>query len=163
MIHTYLIAAITADGFIAKSHDHPATWTSKEDKKLFVELTKRAGVMVMGANTYRTIGKALPGRMTIVYSREAIEGIETTTKSPRELLADLAARGYSEVAVVGGATIYTLFMEAHAIDTLYLTIEPKLFGQGLSLFNKPLDIRIELVSHTSLSPQTVLLEYKVLY
>ena len=43
MIKAFIIAAVTADGFIAKDAQHsPFNWTSKADKKRFIELTKRA-------------------------------------------------------------------------------------------------------------------------
>ena len=57
MIKVFIIAAISADGFIAKDTNHPAMWTSKADKKRFIELTKRAGVVIMGATTFKTLEK----------------------------------------------------------------------------------------------------------
>jgi len=46
----FIIAAISTDGFIAKDPNEPSTaWTSLADKKHFGEITKRAGVIVMGA------------------------------------------------------------------------------------------------------------------
>lgn len=159
---TFIIAALTADGFIARHSHHSVDWSSKEDKRFFVEMTKRAGVIIMGQNTYETIGKPLSGRLNIVYSRDkTYEGVEVTQKYPGELLQDLEVRGYSEVAICGGATIYTMFMQANLVDKLYLTIEPILFGSGLSLFNKELDSKLELVSTRKLGEQTVLLEYSV--
>src|SRR3989344_8136395 len=108
MIKTFIIAAMTADGKIARNAGHAATWTSKEDKKFFVERTKQAGVMIMGQTTYETIGKPMPGRLNIVYSRKDIPGVETTTLDPMTLLADLEKRGFKEVAICGGSTIYTM-------------------------------------------------------
>ena len=61
-----ILMAQTADGKIAKASDHPANWTSKEDKAFFVEETKKHGVIIMGANTYKTIGRPLPGRLNVV-------------------------------------------------------------------------------------------------
>ncbi|MCL5782229.1 MAG: dihydrofolate reductase, partial [Patescibacteria group bacterium] len=55
----FIIAALSADGYIARDEHHPAFWTSKEDKKRFVELTKRAGVVIMGSTTYTTIARPL--------------------------------------------------------------------------------------------------------
>jgi dihydrofolate reductase len=159
----FIIAALTADGFIAKSSQHLTDWTSKEDKHFFVEKTKQAGVVVFGQNTFETIGKPLKDRLTIVYSKDKqYEGVEVTQKPPRELLEDLEKRGYKEVAICGGATIYTIFMEAGVVDKLYLSVEPVLFGQGLTLFNKELDKKLELVSVQKLGDHTVLLEYNVI-
>lgn len=159
----FIIAALTADGFIGRDSSHLADWTSKEDKRFFVEMTKKAGVVVMGSNTYETIGKPLPGRLNIVYSREkTYEGVETTQKPPLELLEGLQKQGYRKVAICGGATIYNMFMEAGVVNKLYLTIEPVLFGSGIRLFQKEFEKKLELVSVGKLGEQGVLLEYNVI-
>ena len=160
---TFLIAAVTADGFIARNSSHLASWTSKEDKQFFIEKTKKAGVVVMGLNTFKTMGKALPGRQNIVYAPPgtALEGVEITQDDPKTLLAKLEQKGFKEVAICGGATIYTMFMEAGLVDKLYLTMEPVLFGNGIHLFNKELDKKLELLSIQKLNEQAVLLEYNV--
>src|SRR6185369_8098656 len=94
----FLIAAMTADGFIARNEAELVSWTSKSDKKFFRETTKRAGVIVMGSKTYATIGKALPERRNIVMSRtQKFEGVETTTESPKELVARLTKEGVAEL------------------------------------------------------------------
>lgn len=159
----FIIAALTADGFIAKNSAHtPMEWTSREDKKFFADRTKQAGVVVFGQNTFETIGKPLPGRHTVVYSRDrAYEGVQVTQKDPKALLEELEAAGQKEVAVCGGSTIYTMFMEAGVVDTLYLTIEPILFGKGMTLFNKELDRKLIFRSMQKLGENTLLLEYGV--
>lgn len=57
-----LLMAMTLDGKIGKSHDHFPDWTGKADKTLFVRLTKKAGVIIMGSKTFDTIGRPLPNR-----------------------------------------------------------------------------------------------------
>ena len=163
MIRAFIIAAQTLDGFIAREANEPATWTSGADKKFFVERTKQAGVVVMGARTFKTIGRALPNRLTIVYSHQelTIPGVETTTKPPAELLAELGERGFKEVAIGGGSSIYTLFIKNNLVETVYLTLEPRFFGQGLCLFNEPLDRRLTLVKSQPLDDDVILLEYRV--
>ena len=164
-MNVFLIVAQSADGFIAKNSTHLATdWTSKEDKKFFTERTKKAGVVVMGSTTYETFMRPLKDRLNIVYSRgKTYEGVETTQKPPIELITELQDRGYEEVAICGGASIYTLFMDAGCIQTIYLTQEPILFGQGISLFNKPIDQKLSLLSFEKLNEEgTMLFEYKVL-
>src|SRR6185436_20244233 len=100
------IAMMTADGLIARHDHHAALWSSKEDKQFFSKRTKEAGVIVMGAKTFATMGKPLPGRLNIVYTPDPIlmEGVETTTLPPPELLASLEKRGFKEVAICGGST-----------------------------------------------------------
>ncbi|MBI2003193.1 MAG: dihydrofolate reductase [Candidatus Wildermuthbacteria bacterium] len=162
---SFLIAAISADGFIAPAGGtttSSTSWTSAEDKKFFVQKTKEAGVMIMGSRTYETIGKPLPGRHTIVYSDDKIyEGVETTRQNPRLLLEDLKRRGYTEVAICGGSTIYTMFMEAGLLDVLYLTVEPVVFGQGVPLFSRSVSAHLSLRAMTPLNKHTILLEYGV--
>jgi dihydrofolate reductase len=164
MIKVFIVAAMTADGFIARDNSVPSTaWTSKVDKKRFSELSKRAGVVIMGSVTYETIGKPLPGRLNIVYipPGKTYEGVETTSKPPAELIADLEKRGFKEVAICGGSTIYTMFMKAGLVNSLYLTIEPVIFGSGTRLFKESLDAKLELVSSEKVDNST-LVEYNVL-
>ena len=167
----FLIAALTADGFIAQGPAHtPMSWTSKEDKQFFTQRTKEARVVVMGLNTYKTIGKPLSGRQNIVYapaspaggpSGTILEGVQVTQDDPKTLILKLSEEGFQEVAICGGATIYTMFMEAGVVDKLYLTLEPILFGSGIHLFNKELQVNLKLESTKNLSETTVLLEYSV--
>jgi dihydrofolate reductase len=162
---TFIIAVLTADGLIAESTDQISTdWTSKEDKKFFRDKTKEAGVIVLGYNTYKTIGRPLPDRLNIVYASSDvnIEGAEITQKEPADLVKDLENRGFKEVAICGGTTIFTMFMEAGLVDKLYITIESVVFGAGMTLFNKKFEKKLELVSMQKLGEQTVLLEYNVI-
>ncbi len=164
MIKAFLIAAVTADGFIAKDEKHSAFWTSIEDKKRFVELTKRSGIVIMGSTTYTTLPRPLKERVNIVYSKtKKFEGAETTQKPPLELLQELEGRGFKEVAVCGGSKIYTLFMKAKVIDRVFLTIEPLMFGKGITLFNEELQYHLSLVSASQAENGALLLEYKVDY
>ncbi len=161
---TFIIAALSADGYIAKNDTHPAFWTSKEDKKRFVELTKRAGVVVMGSKTFATLPRPLKERVNIVYSRsKTYEGAETMYKDPKGMLAELESRGFKEVAICGGAQIYTMFMKAGVVDTLYITIEPVVFGCGIKLFNEDMLYHLKLISSTQAENGALLLEYAVDY
>ncbi len=163
-MQTFIIAAVSADGYIAKDPHHPAFWTSKEDKKRFVELTRRAGVVVMGSSTFKTLPRPLKERVNIVYSRsETFTDVEVTQKNPIELLADLEARGHKEVAICGGSDIYTMFMKSNMVNTLYLTIEPIVFGNGVRLFNEEMHFQLTLVSSAQAENGALLLEYKVNY
>lgn len=160
---TFIIAAISADGFIARRTNELADWTSKEDKRIFVELTKRAGVMVMGNTTFQTIGRALPGRRNIVYSHGTVdvESVEVTDEAPAVLLQRLEAEGCTEVAICGGSAIYTMFMQAGVVDELYLTVEPCVFGTGVPLFSGALQTQLTLLEPRSLNDNVLLLHYEV--
>lgn len=57
-----------------------------------------------------------------------------------------------------------MFLKAGLVDTIYLTIEPIIFGKGINLFNEDLHYFLKLVSsQTSESTGSLLLEYKVDY
>ena len=165
-MNVFIIAALSADGFIARNTTELADWTSNEDKKLFVRLTKAAGIMIMGATTFHTIGRALPDRHTIVYTKHpesiTISEVETTSEDPRILIERLAAQGAKAVAICGGSSIYSLFMESGLVDELYLTIEPTLFGSGIPLFTSPLTSNLRLLSSENLSENVLLLHYAVI-
>jgi len=162
MMKVFIVAALSADGFIAHDRDELADWTSKEDKKLFVQLTKRAGVLVMGGATYRTIGRPLPGRKNVIYTHGTInDDVEVTQEAPQELIARLAQEGYTELAVCGGRSIYELFLASGAVDELYLTIEPILFGSGIKLCELEIDMPLKLLDSKLLNENSMLLHYEV--
>lgn len=164
--HVFAIAAISADGFIARNSHQRVTWTSKEDKAWFHQRTLQARVCVMGGNTYRTINQPLPKRLNIVYTTNPksitpAQNLRTTQATPQQLITDLAKEGFKEVAICGGSGIYTLFLKAGLLDTIYITVEPILFGQGVNLFTESLDTPLTFKKLTHLSPQTILLEFAV--
>jgi dihydrofolate reductase len=174
-MHVFLIAAMSADGYIAKDLTAPSTtWTSKEDKLLFTELTERAGVLVMGRKTFETFGRPLKNRKIIVLSSQAKpdvyahipnEQLEYRTATPTEVIAQLENEGCAEVAICGGTQIYSSFLNAGLIDTLYITVEPYFFGEGNPLWQatKPsIPLSVELKNMRKLNDSgTLFFEYSV--
>ncbi|HQB76662.1 MAG TPA: dihydrofolate reductase family protein [bacterium] len=164
-----LVMALTVDGKIAKESSQLADWTSLEDKKSFIELTKEAGVIIMGNSTYQTIGKPLPGRLNIILTPEANKfnsipnKLEYSSLSPSELLKDLEQRGYTKAILGGGAYTNKSFWELGLIDELILTIEPVIFGKGLTLFtDNDFETKLKLIETRALNNQTLRLHYQVL-
>ena len=162
-----LLMALTVDGKIARDSDHFPDWTGKADKKLFVSISRRAGVLIMGSKTFDTIGSPLPGRLNVVMTRNASrksrwDNLIYTGASPQALLADLENRGYTEVVLAGGQTINNIFGREKLIDEIDITIAPKIFGAGLSLFSEALEMDLELLHFKELEPNVVYLKYKVL-
>lgn len=170
MIKTYIIVAQTADGKIARHSNHEANWTSKADKKHFIEMTKKSGVMIMGLNTFKTFKSPLKNRLHIVYSdlpdaeKDNIPGIvEYTKDTPEIIIKKLEERGFNEVAICGGSTIYTMFIKSGLVKNIYITIEPRLFGEGMNIFNQEIDIKMKLNSAKVINDENViLLEYEIL-
>lgn len=176
-VDVFLIAALSADGFIARSAGEVSTsWTSAADKKRFVSLTKQAGAVVLGRKTFETFGgRPLKERALFICSRQpradeaAIGscvpgtdgGVEWTDLAPVSLVAEVARRGFRQLAVCGGAEIYSQYMEAGLVRRLHLTIEPILFGRGVNLFNHVLDVPLTLL-HSEITPEgTQFLEFEV--
>lgn len=167
MIPVTLIMAVTADGKIAKDKSQLADWTSKEDKKLFVEVSKEFGVIMMGENTFKTFPKPLPGRLNVVFSQDGGENIEGLLKwvqgEPETILSELEQLGYAKALLGGGAFLNTLFLKKKLIKEIILTIEPKIFGNGLSLFTEMCETDLVLLDCQKLNDNTLMLKYKVIY
>lgn len=165
-----LLMAITLDGKIAQSSDHFPDWTGKADKKFFMQQTKAAGCLIMGSTTYDTIGRPLPGRKNMIMTRtpesrvhdHAPSELEFTKATPAEIVEQLSSEGFEQAILGGGAQINTLWAEAHLIDEIWLTISPLVFGEGISLFNKALELKLELKEVTTLDDNLVCVRYKVL-
>jgi len=161
-----LIMASTVDGKIAKDVNEFIDWSGNEDKKYFVEMTKKAGVVIMGSTTYKTIGKPLPKRMNIVMTRdETLESNEYnllyTTLPPVNILNELEIMGYKTVIIAGGPTINTLFLEYGLIDEIHITMVPKIFGNGLSMFRGEQNTDLEFKSCDRFSDGCILMKYDV--
>lgn len=165
-MNVVLIMAETVDGVISRSSDEFVDWTGSEDKKMFMQLTKEAGVLIMGSKTYDTIGRPLPGRKNIILTRNPERKSDNpdlvfTSDSPKEILLDLEKQGYSTVALAGGAQINSLFARENLIDEIIITIAPRIFGQGLRLFTDSLDLRLKLMKTEVLEENFVMLRYGV--
>jgi dihydrofolate reductase len=161
-----MMMAMTVDGKIAKDKTQFADWTSHEDKKLFVEISKSHGVIMMGENTFSTFPAPLKERLNVVFSEtdhEAREGVKWVKGDPEKVLEELEALGYKSALLGGGSFLNTLFLEKKLISEIILTVEPKIFGTGLSLFNKDLNANLKLLEVKNLNDDTLMLRYRVIY
>jgi dihydrofolate reductase len=159
--------AMTADGMIARDSMQAVDWTGKADKGYFVRVTREAGVMIMGSKTFDAIGKVLPGRKNIVMTRDKNRRSQDpdlifTDQSPGRIIADLDRRGFSSAALIGGAVVNTLFIKEGLVDEIHVTLVPRFFGKGLTLFSEDLDIQLELLDVQKLTSAHVLLKYRVI-
>jgi dihydrofolate reductase len=169
-----LLMAMTLDGKIARNSNEIVDWTGAADKKYFVQVTQDAGVVIMGSRTFDTIGKPLAGRKNIVMTRNMNRARKTkadnlvfTDQSPGEIIKTLKEEGFEKAALIGGATINSLFARENLITEIHVTLVPALFGKGLSLFDdslfeEPLDLKLEFKETRELDPGHLLLIYRVL-
>jgi len=158
-VKTILIFVSTLDGKITKWGDpHIRSWSSKNDQDHFDLIWNDTRIIVMGNNTYKP-DPVKPStkhlfvvltRQPAKYRRKEIPGqLEFTDESPAQLVSRFEKEGEEKMLIVGGAQIATSFLRAQLIDELWLTIEPKIFGQGSNfVIEEKLDINLKLVSCT---------------
>ncbi|SMC16450.1 dihydrofolate reductase [Desulfacinum hydrothermale DSM 13146] len=162
-----LLMAMTLDGRIARNSDHFPDWTPPEDKKVFAALSRRAGVIIMGSRTFDTLGKPLPGRLNVVMSRDPSrkspwENLVFSGDPPQRILEWLEGQGYEEVILAGGPHINSLFARQGLIDSVIVTVSPKIFGTGLGLFGPDIAMDLTLKEVQRVGAELVLLRYGVL-
>ncbi len=114
------MVAVAENGVIGRSGDLP--WRLREDLRRFRRLTG-GHVVIVGRRTQesimRRLGGPLPGRRTIVLSRQAgyrLPGCEIARTLDDALQL---ARGEEEVYVIGGAEVYREALSR--ADRIYLT------------------------------------------
>jgi len=161
-----LMMAITLDGKIGKTSDHLSNWTSREDKQQFIEITKKVGVIIMGKNTFDTFKKPLRDRLNVVFTDQedllVIDDVMWVSGEIESVLEELESKGYKEAILGGGSYLNTLFLKRGLVDEMIVTIEPKIFGTGLSLFKEEFDLNLELLDIKKLNNNTINLHYKVI-
>lgn len=111
-----LIAALDRHRVIGKQNQLP--WRLPDDLKTFKERTLGHPV-VMGRKTWASIGRPLPGRRNLVFTRQSdypLEGAERVD-SVEEALA--ACAEVPLLFVIGGAEIYRMFLPV--ADEMFLT------------------------------------------
>lgn len=114
------IVAIARNFAIGKGGQLP--WHYSADLKFFKQKTT-GNIVVMGYNTWQSIGRPLPNRQNVVVSRSRdIDGFPDVkvVRGPDEAL--VGAKEGSDIYIIGGAEIYKLF--ADRIDRWIVTEVP---------------------------------------
>ena len=115
------IVAIAKNYAIGKDGKLP--WHYSADLKFFKEMTT-GNAVVMGSNTWRSIGKPLPNRLNVVLSRSDIETPPEVMKlNSVDEVAELSKLLVKDVFVIGGAQIYEAF--ADVIEKWIVTWVPE--------------------------------------
>ncbi len=96
-------------------------WTCSGDMKHFKNLT-RGHCVLMGYNTYISIGKPLPNRTNIVITSKdtAIDGC-IVCHSIEEGISYANKQNEDELFIIGGVSIYKYCSEQKLLDRVYLT------------------------------------------
>lgn len=111
-----ILVALAANRAIGVNNTLP--WRIPEDLKRFKALTW-GHHLIMGRKTFDSIGRPLPGRTTVIVSRNT--GLQVAGCLVAHSLPEAIAlcREDAEIFVVGGAEIYAQALPL--ADTLYLT------------------------------------------
>jgi dihydrofolate reductase len=121
-----LIVAIAHDGVIGVNNTLP--WHLPEDLKRFRALTMGHHI-IMGRKTYESLNRLLPGRTTVIVTRNTgycVEGARIAN-SLQDAISQSA--GDEEVFLIGGAELYSEGLEQ--ADRLYITeIEASFSGDA---------------------------------
>ena len=126
-----LIVAMDEKRNIGK--DNKLLWDIKEDLQLFKQFTEN-NIVIMGRNTYQSIGKPLPKRMNIVLTKNSswlsnldikyiINGKLFIYNSIEVVLRKL--KKYLNIKykifVIGGSQVYKEFLDKGLVDNLYIS------------------------------------------
>ncbi len=132
-----MIAAVARGGVIGRDNDMP--WHLPADLKHFKALTM-GKTMLMGRRTYLSIGRPLPGRTTLVLTRQTdwtADGVTVVHSVPEAL----ALVGDAELIIAGGGDLYAQLIDTadrleitHIDqnvlgDTMFPKIDPEIWGE----------------------------------
>jgi dihydrofolate reductase len=114
-----IIAAISNNNALGKNND--LIWHLPADLKRFKKITSGHHIL-MGRNTFESIGKPLPNRTTIIITRNKNYFKDgCLIASSLEDAIELAKKD-EEVYIIGGAQIYKYAIENNLVDALDLTL-----------------------------------------
>jgi dihydrofolate reductase len=168
------LAYVTSlDGKIAKADNGPIRdWASKEDGLALTKLISQFEIVVLGRATYEKHRPGLhEGRLYVVlthhadaFAKDTVPGQrEFAQGTPKEVVQHYKTRGYKNMLLLTGSDTSTAFLEAGLVDELYLTIEPIIFGDGLSMVApKVLDIHWQLDTVARLNDRGTLLAHYII-
>jgi dihydrofolate reductase len=114
-----IVAAKSLNNIIG--NDDKIPWRVKGEQKLFKDLTM-GGCMIMGRKTFESIGRPLPGRKTIIVTRNKTytsAGCECASDIPCALT--LARSKNTPIHIVGGGEIYRQALALNIVEILHLT------------------------------------------
>ena len=148
-----LAMVLSLDGKSTKGDGSPNLWASVEDQGFFHALKNKIGVIIVGRKTYEAALRQAQGKLD-----DGIRRIVMSRSTGFTLPTDI-----NEALLVGGSELNAEFFKRKLINEIYLTLEPKIFGEGLPLAKGlPFEVELELLNMKQLNPQgTLLLHYRV--
>ncbi len=129
--------------------DNKLPWHLPADLKRFKELTLGHHI-VMGRKTFESIGKPLPGRTTVIITRQREYKAEGCLVVHSLDAALLAAASDSETFILGGGEIFTQALET--ADKIYITEIDTEVPRGDAYFPELDRTQWKLLERTECSP-----------
>lgn len=111
-----IIVAMAENGVIGRDMDLP--WHISADLKRFKALTMGHHI-VMGRKTFESIGRLLPGRTTVIVTRQPDYQVDGAVIVNSLGAAQAAATDDSELFIIGGGQIYEIALPL--ADRLHVT------------------------------------------
>lgn len=111
-----IIAAVGKNYELGKDND--LIWHLKDDLRNFKNITMGKKI-IMGANTYKSLPSKLEGRTYIVLSKTLKNLKDAQVFNNFNVLLQYLNNLQEEIIVIGGASIYKLFLPY--VDKIYLT------------------------------------------
>ena len=128
-----LIVAVGKNNEIGKNNQ--LLWHIPEDLKNFKKITTGKTV-IMGRNTYKSIGRALPNRTNIVLSRNFLETDEKVKEDKKKYENETTKLEFyddfqkviekykdlkEEIFIIGGGEIYKKSLEMEIVKRIYMS------------------------------------------
>ena len=92
-----MIAAMASNRIVGKDNKLPRHYPA--DLQHFKKVTS-GHIVVMGYNTFLSIGRALPNRRNIILSQQPVEGIETYL-SIEDMMKQLESEHIDQIFIIG--------------------------------------------------------------
>jgi len=121
-----LLAAMDKDRVLGDKGSEKLLWHFKRDLQHFKSLTE-GEVVIMGKSTFESLpnfARPLPNRVNLVLSRSLKGEIQGAHFGDFERIISLARnlqKKGKKVFVIGGASVYELFLKQGLVDKIYLT------------------------------------------
>lgn len=166
------IVVMSLDGCLTRHAEQGTGFASAADHAFFRDALRGFDCSIAGRKTFEA------GRESILRARDGSRLQMILTSTPAHFAAEarpghlefrdsnltavareLKDRGRTRCAVVGGSSLYREACASGLLDELWITVEPLAFGEGVRMFDEPVNFAFALLSFEALSPQTLLLKY----
>lgn len=168
---TIIYVATSLDGFIAKK-DGDIKWLVEDPSYTYYsKFIKKVGVILMGKNSYEKvlsfgIDWPYPDAISYVFTHdktcEDTDIIKFTDEDIVSFMKNLKLDKDKYVWLMGGADLFAQFMEHNLVDELIIGMQPILLGDGIPLFSKGTEKKLELKKIDSYDKGSIQVHYKIL-